>query len=268
MKDDPATLVFHRAALGDFALIWPRLRELAPCGVVSDLAKARLAARFIDGVAAESIERPRWNDFWREDMLVDASPRVSRVVCYIADDDSVWARNARRTFPNAKIDYRATKPPDRLEEAAWQPERRPNTTGPIVFHVGAGSNAKRWPLERSIALASSLDDPVIMIAGEVERERFTDHERESFIEIGGQFLDDLDALAGTLSEARTVIGFDSGPTHLAAQLGLRTVALFGPTEPGVWAPIGPEVEVIAPPAPTDDMSWLELDPVLDRLTGR
>ena len=51
-------------------------------------------------------------------------------------------------------------------------------------------------------------------------------------------------LAGVLSQVDLFLGHDSGVTHLAALLGTPTVALFGPTEPGRWAPRGRAVTVI------------------------
>jgi hypothetical protein len=42
------------------------------------------------------------------------------------------------------------------------------------------------------------------------------------------------------------------------------VSLFGPTDPGVWKPVGPFVNVIAPPARTPDMTWLSVDIVAER----
>ena len=46
------------------------------------------------------------------------------------------------------------------------------------------------------------------------------------------------------------VGNDSGTTHLAAMLGAPTVALFGPTDPAVWAPTGPRVRVLGGGDPT------------------
>ncbi|MCB1102996.1 MAG: hypothetical protein KDL10_11560, partial [Kiritimatiellae bacterium] len=40
------------------------------------------------------------------------------------------------------------------------------------------------------------------------------------------------------------IGNDSGITHLAAACGVPTLAIFGPTDPAVWAPLGAHVTVI------------------------
>ena len=50
-------------------------------------------------------------------------------------------------------------------------------------------------------------------------------------------------LACWLARASLYIGNDSGITHLAAAVGTPTLALFGPTDPAVWAPRGPNVRV-------------------------
>jgi ADP-heptose:LPS heptosyltransferase len=43
-------------------------------------------------------------------------------------------------------------------------------------------------------------------------------------------------LAALLSHASLFIGNDSGISHLAAALGVPTLAIFGPTDPLCWAP--------------------------------
>jgi ADP-heptose:LPS heptosyltransferase len=55
----------------------------------------------------------------------------------------------------------------------------------------------------------------------------------------------LAELAALLSLVRATVGNDSGPTHLAAVVGCPTVAVFGPTDPMLWAPVGPHVRVVA-----------------------
>jgi ADP-heptose:LPS heptosyltransferase len=64
-------------------------------------------------------------------------------------------------------------------------------------------------------------------------------------------IDDLYELAGWLATARVYIGNDSGITHLAAAVGTPVVALFGPTDPRIWAPRGRDVSVIAKQAIED-----------------
>lgn len=55
---------------------------------------------------------------------------------------------------------------------------------------------------------------------------------------------DLDAVAGMLAQAGLFIGHDSGITHLSALLGIKTMVLFGPTDPERWAPRGDHVTVL------------------------
>ncbi|MHC4424187.1 MAG: glycosyltransferase family 9 protein, partial [Planctomycetota bacterium] len=54
----------------------------------------------------------------------------------------------------------------------------------------------------------------------------------------------LTQVLGLLSCADWLISNDSGITHLAAGLGTKTVAVFGPTDPDVYRPIGPAVTVL------------------------
>ena len=55
---------------------------------------------------------------------------------------------------------------------------------------------------------------------------------------------DLVSISRILLHAKLFIGHDSGLTHLAAALGIATVVLFGPTDPGQWAPRGDHVAVV------------------------
>jgi ADP-heptose:LPS heptosyltransferase len=51
-------------------------------------------------------------------------------------------------------------------------------------------------------------------------------------------------VAQRLAAAAAFVGNDSGPTHLAAMLGLPTVALFGGGDAAVFGPLGPRVMVL------------------------
>ena len=55
---------------------------------------------------------------------------------------------------------------------------------------------------------------------------------------------DIMTVAGVLAHADLFVGQDSGVTHLAGLMGLRTIALFGPTDPDRWAPRGIHVTVL------------------------
>jgi len=43
--------------------------------------------------------------------------------------------------------------------------------------------------------------------------------------------------------AQAFLGNDSGISHMAGAMGLRTVVLFGGTNPEVYRPIGPDVRI-------------------------
>ncbi|HEY6639116.1 MAG TPA: glycosyltransferase family 9 protein [Nitrospiraceae bacterium] len=82
---------------------------------------------------------------------------------------------------------------------------------------------------------------------------------------------DLLTVAGVLAQTRLFVGQDSGITHLAGLLGVRMVAIFGPTDPARWAPRGAHVTVVQG-APClcpswGDVSQCEEKPCLNVLQG-
>ncbi len=88
-------------------------------------------------------------------------------------------------------------------------------------------------------------------------------------------------LKGVLAHAGLLVGNDAGPTHLAALMGVPTVAIFGPSDPVLWSPRGPKVRVVrteleCSPCTTDEMhacpesaclDAIELDEVLRACAG-
>ncbi len=66
--------------------------------------------------------------------------------------------------------------------------------------------------------------------------------QEEALSLCGQL--DLLELAALLKGARVVISVDTGPMHLAAAVGARVVALFGPTAPWRTGPFGAGHEVL------------------------
>jgi len=102
-----------------------------------------------------------------------------------------------------------------------------------VIHPFSGSACKNWPLERFRELAERLAMPVQWCAGPEESLD------------GAVRFENLYDLACWLASARVYIGNDSGITHLAAAVGTPVVAIFGPTDPEVWAPRGERVRVVS-----------------------
>jgi heptosyltransferase-2 len=116
----------------------------------------------------------------------------------------------------------------------------------IALHPSSGSPSKNWPRERFQDLALHLrreGRSFVWIEGEADREVVGSLVRLVEAPVARDL--PLPLLAALLSLSRGFVGNDSGVTHLAAAVKARTVALFGPTDPGVWAPRGPSVQVAA-----------------------
>ncbi len=124
----------------------------------------------------------------------------------------------------------------------------------IVIHPGSGSRKKAWPVDRFIDLARDLQakfrSKILVILGpaegpEVERAFQADHAGPFLLAGGFSPIQ----LASVLEGCRFFIGNDSGVSHLAAALGVPTLAIFGPTDPKVWSPRGRNVVVIRQETP-------------------
>src|SRR5204862_6032591 len=68
-------------------------------------------------------------------------------------------------------------------------------------------------------------------------------------------------VAALMRRARLYLGNDSGLSHLAGLVGLPTLALFGPTDPALWLPLGPQARALR----REPLTELEPDAVLTEL---
>ncbi|HEV8397827.1 MAG TPA: lipopolysaccharide heptosyltransferase II [Vicinamibacterales bacterium] len=117
----------------------------------------------------------------------------------------------------------------------------------IALAPGAAyGHAKRWPPERYAALVSTLVSthgatcvlvgaPVDASATTLVQGLVTPQARPHVLDLAGATT--LRALAGVLALAGACVSNDSGAMHLAAALGVRVVALFGPTREKETAPL-------------------------------
>ena len=133
----------------------------------------------------------------------------------------------------------------RWPQDAWLRAPRSASGASHVFAPGSGGRAKCWPAANWLQLARRLGREVGVVVGPVEQER--DDPRAWAWPVPVRFLVDRTPvqLAADFAAAGTFVGNDSGTTHLAAVVGTPTVAVFGPTDPVVWAPVGPHVKVVA-----------------------
>jgi heptosyltransferase III len=121
--------------------------------------------------------------------------------------------------------------------------------GPYVhIHPASRWRFKCWPAEQNAELINRLTAEghqlVVTAAPEPEEMAFVEKivERTKAIDLAGKLsIKELGALA---ARAKLFIGVDSMPMHLAAAMGTRTVALFGPSGESEWGPWNVEHRVI------------------------
>jgi len=112
-----------------------------------------------------------------------------------------------------------------------------------IVHPGAGSPVKQWAKDRFEKLIESFFIPggisVVVIQPPGERP----------LEVSGSGImpfrtSSLESLMILTSMADAVLCNDSAISHLAAAMGKRVVAIFGPSDPCLFAPFGNECNVV------------------------
>jgi ADP-heptose:LPS heptosyltransferase len=278
---DGPLLLIHGGAHGDLvlAVTFARAlqRTLGCCGL-RVLCRSRLACylaqrNVLD--AWKSIENPGFLHLFTEHDLPHAAQAwLNAAACTLSLlGDALCARHA--TFhidPRAQAVHHSrhilTQWADQLvrqggpqltlanlgSSAAWlQPSSAPATANgrEVIVHPGSGSLRKCWPLGEFITLAEDLrraGDRVRFMIGPAEQEAWAGRPMTDLQAAGTVIAEaDICRAAEHLEQADLYIGNDSGLTHLAARLGLCVVALFVDTEPTVWQPLGPRVQVLRDP---------------------
>jgi ADP-heptose:LPS heptosyltransferase len=120
----------------------------------------------------------------------------------------------------------------------------------VLVHPGSGSARKNWPAERFADLARRLTRAgwsVSLLHGPADAGAVAEV-RSAFGSLGRDLPvirpPDVSSLAQCIGATDLLVANDSGVAHVAARLGVPTVAIFGPTDPEQWAPRGPAVEAV------------------------
>ncbi|MBC8001277.1 MAG: glycosyltransferase family 9 protein [Opitutaceae bacterium] len=119
----------------------------------------------------------------------------------------------------------------------------------IALHPGSGSEQKNWPETKWSELLQWLmensNQQLVLVGGEAEGDRLQRlssklpadrvelYQSRPLIEV-----------AGRLSDCNLFIGHDSGISHLAAAVGLRSCVLWGETAEAIWRPRGDHVTIL------------------------
>lgn len=277
-------LIFHQAALGDFVLTWPiamaaaRLWPTNRVIYVTAPSKGQLAER---AISVEWRDGDGWHALFAEGAPSLPAPAgkaldgAMLILSFVSDGKDPWADNVRRIAPEAQLVCIHPRPDDEIDRhltvfhaeqigqkadlqaavsqmlrhvAAAGAVPRRSTGNAIVIHPGSGGAAKRWPADRFAAVGRSLAESgheVLFVVGEAEREAMSAAEIDVFRGVGNVIEPKtLVELFETLQRGKLYLGNDSGPTHLAALLGLPALALFGRNNDVAWRPLGPGVRLI------------------------
>jgi heptosyltransferase-3 len=123
----------------------------------------------------------------------------------------------------------------------------------IAVHAGATKDYKKWPREHFAAMTSALLQQNLQVvfigAGQ---DAIETAEVLALIDTSNSDIRPLNLcnqmslaeLAGFFRRTIAFIGNDSGPSHLAAAMGVPGFVIFGPTDVSIWGPLSTCTEVI------------------------
>ena len=264
------------------ALALARLHPQSRLFYVTQRGKGLLAERVlrVESVDAES----GWHSLFAPDAtLPDPQAKLlagaHSIVTFVSGGDDAWAANVRRLVPSAELTPLVVTPPADFQghvtdHILSQLSARPAAQaamaqvlrsvadravsgraavpgGPVIVHPGSGAPRKCWPADRFLALIDRLRQAgrdVRVLLGEVELETWEPSTVNQFASAAqvlkpAGYVD----LFTELNRAAAFVGNDTGPAHLAGIIGVPTVALFGPSNPTHWRPLGPKVHVLHAP---------------------
>jgi heptosyltransferase-3 len=271
------SLVFRGGALGDILVTLPVLRTLRErdSSAFVELAApfpAALLARYGGADSVYDLNSAAFLSLFAHGTRVDETLReklrnVDCVISYLSDPEQtisakITSCGCRFISGPFQLNQRRVPAPvqlaqpladlglvlaDPIPRLFLKPQRPPGARA--ILHVGSGSPAKNWPIRSWCALAAQLEeqlDELLLVAGEADEAptaEFLRTYRSSKLRIRSNL--PILELAQELAAAALFIGHDTGVTHLAAALGVPTVALFGPTDPMIWRPLGNHVRVVS-----------------------
>lgn len=269
-------VVIRAGALGDVILTLPALRALrerypgARIEVVGYPSIWRLAGPLVDSIA--SIDAPAFASLytgmlspdlrnWLQGIDLTIAWSTREIAPLLRDAGAAevvsaspyppagvhaahWllATISDRVGPVDRLDFQSLALESEELESGRSLLQRLGLVRPLLLHPGAGADWKRWPAARFAALGNDLvrrGFPVLLIEGPADRKAIAEVQQHAVHPF--PVLQNMAprALASVLAHGAAFAGNDSGVTHLAASLEVPTLALFGPTDPSSWRPLGP-----------------------------
>lgn len=285
--------------------VFAALREQFPSACLEVLAYPNvtplvMAGGLVDGV--RSIEARALAGFFArngdlDENLAEYFAGFAIIISFLYDPDDIFKTNVGRCSkaqfiqgphrPDERRQIHATEvllqPLERL--AIFSPDSVPrlrlatgdmargsqtNEGRTIAFHPGSGSERKNWPetawTELLQWLMESTSHRLILVGGEAEGDRLQrliailPPDRIELLQSRP-----LVEVATRLAACDFFIGHDSGISHLAAAVGLRSLVLWGDTVEAIWRPRGEHVTILREPAGLASLPCARVIEELNRL---
>jgi ADP-heptose:LPS heptosyltransferase len=272
--------VIFPGALGDFICLLPVLQTLARTARVDLFARNEFADLTPEGVVVRSIETSPITALFRAESNEDEEAQRSfrsyaAVYSWFASGNQEFTKRLQAlsggvagVFPfrparpeGHRSDYYwsclncADDPPEphvtiRPEALRWCEDfwtkHALHRRAVLTIAPGSGAREKNWPGQFFRAVSQWWREItgglVLLLIGPVEQERGENQLLRSDCIAASDL--SLSQAAALLRRSDVYLGNDSGMSHLAAATGVRTVALFGPSDPRQWAPRGKKVIVL------------------------
>jgi ADP-heptose:LPS heptosyltransferase len=274
-------LIFHQGALGDFVAVFPvmlQLRKKFPrIDVVCQLELGKLAESLSIADRYFPLEAS-WTASLFSDhpdtKITEITASYHTILLFsfskILQRSVAKSTNSRvfRVTPRPEPEKRVHvadhvsqqlekigcfDPADKLLSAVSWPAAE--TSSPIflgnkpkiILHPGSGSRRKCWPIQNFLTVWEKLEamglQPEFLL-GPADSYLLEDIRKANGDWRQVHELSDTLSLLELLKASGGFIGNDSGVSHLAAFVGLPTVAVFGPSDPKRWTPTGRSVKIV------------------------
>jgi heptosyltransferase-3 len=262
------SVVLRSGALGDCILTLPLIRQLSGLGPVTVLTRdayfpilrgmlPSLDLLSIDSsMAATLFHSP--DNFWKSvfdgalvySFLNDAKGNLQANLRKLGIGTYHQLPSRTRQTPHIveqMFSLAGLTLPINLLETAQLSHLRKDSGTHFWIHPGSGSNSKNTPLERlrQAYESGSCKLPILASFGEADHNLLNDF-KKIFSNLDYTLIMPAtiaDLLAKLAEKATIFLGNDSGPTHLAAALGIPTIVSYCSTDPTIWKPLGLDVTI-------------------------
>ncbi len=272
--------VIFPGALGDFVCFLPALQSLLREARIDLFSRAEFAELVPNGVTVRSLESAEITSLFVDDAIRARAAQVyfgafDAVYSWLGSQEPGFVKRLQ-TFTNQRAKVFPFRPltiehqadyylrclaavelsrfssaiPLRPEAIAWRNrywrENSLDHKAVLTLAPGSGAREKNWPEEYFLKTVTwwraRTRGNAILLVGPVELERGGIERLQSSCLVARDLT--LSQVSAVLERSRLFLGNDSGITHLAAAVGVATIALFGPSDSRQWAPRGRSVTVV------------------------